>query len=63
MTTAPTDPTTQNTARVWRFEVTPKPGQADPIADRAEVRAAIGGQVIGHSIVGLTGVESAGIWG
>ncbi len=40
MTAAPTDPTRQNTtANVWRFEVTAKPGQADPIAERAVAEA------------------------
>ncbi|MFK7788499.1 MAG: AIR synthase related protein, partial [Phycisphaeraceae bacterium] len=40
MTAATTDPTRQNTAaNVWRFEVTAKPGQADPIAERAIAEA------------------------
>jgi phosphoribosylformylglycinamidine synthase len=40
MTAATTDSTTfQPAARVWRFEVSAKPGQADPIAERAIAEA------------------------
>ncbi|MEM9108531.1 MAG: AIR synthase-related protein [Planctomycetota bacterium] len=40
MTAAPTDPNTASTAQVWRFEVAAKPGEADPIAERAAAEAA-----------------------
>ncbi|MEO0477364.1 MAG: AIR synthase related protein, partial [Planctomycetota bacterium] len=40
MTAAPTDPTIPSTAKVWRFEVAAKPGEAEPIADRAVAESA-----------------------
>ncbi|MEM9345331.1 MAG: AIR synthase-related protein [Planctomycetota bacterium] len=39
MTATPTDPITPSAARVWRFEVAAKPGEADPIAERAVAEA------------------------